>query len=95
MHSSLIGKIEKAHRYAAESDRVAVQDLTMQFRGDHGVYTVSFHDLEWSCTCSFFPQWGVCSHVMAVERLLGPISPRTAGLVSAQPVEGERASAAL
>jgi len=89
MHSSLIGKIEKAHRYAAEPDRIAVQAFSATFRGDHDSYVVTFRDDQWSCTCGFFPQWGVCSHIMAVERLLGPISPRGE---TAQPADTQRAN---
>jgi hypothetical protein len=75
MHSSLIGKIEKAHRYAQEPDRVEVHEFSASFRGDHGLYTVSYRGEQWSCTCSFFPQWGVCSHIMATQRMMGPMAP--------------------
>jgi hypothetical protein len=76
MHSSLIGKIQKAHVYAEEPDRVEVRDFSARFRGDHDVYTVTYRDAHWSCTCSFFPQWGVCSHIMATQRMMGPMAPR-------------------
>lgn len=76
MQSSLIGKIQKAHLYAEQPDRVDVQAFSATFRGDHDSYTVSYRDGQWKCTCSFFPQWGVCSHIMATQRLLGPIAPR-------------------
>ncbi len=76
MHSSLIGKIQKAHLYAQEPERIEVHEFSASFRGDHDGYVVSFRDGRWSCTCNFFPQWGVCSHVMATQRLLGAISPR-------------------
>jgi hypothetical protein len=75
MHSSLIGKIQKAHLYAQEPDRIEVQEFTASFRGDHDRYVVSYRDGRWRCTCNFFPQWGVCSHVMATQRLLGPVAP--------------------
>ena len=68
MHSSLIGKIQKAHLYAEEPERVDVRDFSATFRGDHDSYLVSFHDGQWTCTCGFFPQWGVCSHIMATHR---------------------------
>lgn len=75
MHSSLIGKIEKAHRYTQEPDRVEVQEFSARFRGDHDTYTVAFRDSRWHCTCEFFVEWDVCSHVMATQRLMGPIAP--------------------
>ena len=75
MHSSLIGKIQKAHLYAEEPERIAVETFSATFRGDHDSYLVSFRDGQWTCTCGFFPQWGVCSHIMATQRLLGAIAP--------------------
>ena len=78
MHSSLIGKIQKAHLYAEEPDRVAVNEFSATFRGDHSSYLVSYREGQWACTCSFFPQWGVCSHIMATQRLLGSVAPQDA-----------------
>ena len=75
MQSSLIGKIQKAHLYTQEPDRVDVTQFSASFRGDHDTYTVTYHDKKWGCTCGFFPDWGTCSHVMAVQRLMGPIAP--------------------
>lgn len=75
MHSSLIGKIQKAHLYAQEPDRIEVHEFAASFRGDHDQYVVSYRDGRWQCTCHFFPQWGVCSHVMATQRLLGSVAP--------------------
>jgi len=75
MHSSLIGKIQKAHIYAEEPERVAVREFSATFRGDHDTYLVNFRDGQWKCTCGFFPQWGVCSHVMATQRMLGAVAP--------------------
>ena len=34
MHSSLIGKVEKANRYARELDRITIDRLALTFRGD-------------------------------------------------------------
>jgi hypothetical protein len=75
MHSSLIGKIQKAKRYAEERDRIAFRQFQVQFRGDHDTYSVTFEDGRWSCGCHFFATWGTCSHVMAMERILGVMLP--------------------
>lgn len=75
MQSSLIGKIQKAHLYAQEPDRVEVLEFSASFRGDHDTYTVAYGAGHWTCTCGFFPEWGVCSHIMATQRLMGPIAP--------------------
>ena len=76
MQSSLIGKIQKAHLYAEEPDRLVIVDFMAKFRGEHDSYEVSFRNSKWTCTCSFYPQWGVCSHIMATQRILGTAAPR-------------------
>ncbi len=75
MQSSLIGKIEKARRYAQEPDRVTFRELSVRFKGEHDEYRVSYHDDKWECTCNFFSQWKLCSHTMALQRLLGEMLP--------------------
>lgn len=77
MNSSLIGKIQKAKRYAEERDRVCFDSLAVTFRGDHGTYEVSFRDGQWRCGCNFFAQWATCSHTMAMQRILGAMLPPT------------------
>ena len=71
MQSSLIGKIEKAKRYAEDKGRVTFSGFTVQFRGDNDTYTTTFTDGKWHCSCHFSSTWGVCSHTMAMERILG------------------------
>ena len=71
MNSSLIGKIEKAKRYAQERQRVSFRDFTASFHGEHDDYTLTYHEGRWQCSCHFFSGWGVCSHTMALERILG------------------------
>jgi hypothetical protein len=76
MQSSLIGKIEKAKRYAQETDRITFSEFSLKFRGEHDTYTTSLKDNKWNCTCSFFGTWKVCSHTMAMERVLGHMLPQ-------------------
>jgi hypothetical protein len=78
MHSSLIGKIEKARRYAEERDRITFTGFKTAFRGEHDVYEVAFDGGRWHCTCNFFHGWGVCSHTMAMQRILGQMLPKEA-----------------
>ncbi|MHB1414713.1 MAG: hypothetical protein ACYC1C_05610 [Chloroflexota bacterium] len=75
MNSSLIGKIEKAKRYAQETDRVTFQNFEVAFRGTHGVHHVTFDHGRWHCTCQFFALYDVCSHTMAMQRILGTMAP--------------------
>jgi hypothetical protein len=75
MQSSLIGKIEKAKRYAQEQNRVTFSELTVKFRGENSDYDVTFKDGKWRCTCSFFSKWQLCSHTMALEKILENMLP--------------------
>ncbi len=76
MQSSLIGKIEKAKRYAMETYRITFSEFTLTFRGEHNDYTLRFENGRWHCTCNFFLQRGLCSHTMALERVLGDMLPK-------------------
>jgi hypothetical protein len=91
MQSSLIGKIEKAKRYAQETDRITFRELSVKFRGENSDYDISLKDGKWHCTCSFFSKWGICSHSMAMEKILGDMLPpeaRTAQMDAAVLKEG-------
>ncbi|MFH0914364.1 MAG: hypothetical protein V1849_03640 [Chloroflexota bacterium] len=78
MQSSLIGKIEKAKRYAKETERVSFTGFSVKFRGDNDEYTAGYQDGKWHCTCRFFASWGLCSHTMALEQILGNMLPQDA-----------------
>jgi hypothetical protein len=71
MNSSLISKIEKAKRYAAEPDRVKFRTFEVDFRGDNDAHRVKLEGDIWQCTCDFFSVHRICAHVMALERLFG------------------------
>lgn len=78
LQSSLIGKIEKSKRYAQEPDRITFLELDVKFRGDNDDHRVSLKDSKWQCTCRFFSQWGLCTHTMTLERVLGGMLPEPA-----------------
>jgi len=78
MQSSLIGKIEKAKRYAEEKDRITISELSVKFRGENDNYEISYHDDKWQCSCHFFSNWGTCSHTMALEKILATMLPEEA-----------------
>ncbi len=78
MQSSLIGKIEKAKRYATEPHRVTFNDFTLTFRGDNDTHTVRWHDEHWHCTCDFFAEHDLCCHTMALERMIEAMLPVSA-----------------
>ena len=70
MDSGMINKIQKARRYAEERDRIAFRRFEVTVRGEHREHRVTFDDGTWSCDCGFFDSRGVCSHTMAMERVL-------------------------
>jgi site-specific recombinase XerC len=71
----MIGKIEKAHRYAQEPERLTVTSFQADFRGSHDTYTVSLTERGWHCSCHTFEAHVLdsCAHVMAVQQLLAPM----------------------
>jgi len=70
MDSSIISKIEKARQYAEEKDRVNITSFAATFKGNHDQYDVRFEDGTWRCDCHFFATREVCSHTMALQRIL-------------------------
>jgi predicted nucleic acid-binding Zn finger protein len=75
VNSSMIGKIEKAHRYAKEPERVRVRSFESTFHGSHDDYQVRLVDGRWFCSCHAFTSHavGTCAHVMALQQLLSPM----------------------
>ena len=78
MQSSLIGKIEKAKRYAEEPERVTFSELSVKFRGENNNYTTEYKDGKCHCSCQFFSLRGLCSHTMALQKVLTEMLPEEA-----------------
>ena len=76
MHSSLVRKIEKAKVYAEEKERVSITGLSATFRGNHNSYQVSYNSESWGCGCPFFASHALCSHTMALQRMLNGMLPQ-------------------
>lgn len=70
MDSAMIAKISKAREYASEPERMTFTNFSVVFNGRHQSYRVEFNAGNWKCECDFFAQRGVCSHTMAVEKVL-------------------------
>ncbi len=66
----MIGKIEKAKRYARERNRVHFHSFTVSMDGENNPHYVHFENGEWDCDCDFFRTRGRCSHTMALEMIL-------------------------
>jgi hypothetical protein len=75
MNSSMIGKIEKAHRYANELDRVRIDMFDATISGDNDQYHVRLTPDGWECSCHTFQSHvlDTCSHVMAMQLVLRPM----------------------
>jgi hypothetical protein len=71
----MIGKIDKAHRYAAERDRFQFEDLRVTIHGNNDDHAVILRDGHWSCECDFFRLEETCAHTMALEVLLDGMVP--------------------
>jgi len=77
MDYGMIGKIEKAKRYAEERERIHFEAFRATFDGENNPHTVEFSQGSWKCDCDFFLTRGVCSHTMALERILDRMLPQT------------------
>ena len=75
MDSGMIGKIDKAKRYAQERERVRFESLTVTFDGQNNPHTVRMQNGVWQCDCDFFKSRGRCSHSMALEIILEDMLP--------------------
>ena len=82
MDYGMVSKIEKAKRYAEQRDRIQFVSFQVTFDGDNNPHTVSFENGAWACDCSFFSSRGVCSHTMAMERVLAGMLPQSASTES-------------
>ncbi|MBI2781715.1 MAG: hypothetical protein HYX55_07970 [Chloroflexi bacterium] len=87
MHSSLIGKVEKANRYARELDRISIDRLALTFRGDNDTHHVSLDAGQWHCTCHYFESWGSCVHLLTLQKVFGVMLPDAAQVSIFTPVQ--------
>ena len=70
MDYGMIGKIEKAKRYASQRDRFRIESLNVTFVGDNNPHSILLAEGIWKCDCDFFQTRGRCSHTMALEKIL-------------------------
>lgn len=73
MQSSMIGKVEKAMRYAHEPDRVTFASFAASFAGDNGTHAVTLDADRWHCDCHLFATAGGCTHTLAMQKMLDPM----------------------
>ncbi len=75
MHSSMIGNIEKAHRYSEDHRRFHFNTFTLTLDGDHRQHQVTYDNGVWTCDGDVVEDPSFHPHVMAVERVLGEMLP--------------------
>lgn len=67
---NVVSDVEKAARYADEKDRIQFQSFKVTFHGNNSDHIVIYDQGRWDCDSVSFKLRGVCSHTMAMERLL-------------------------
>lgn len=67
---NIVSDVEKANRYSQERDRIRIVDFDCRFEGYNRDHRVTYDRGAWTSTASFFAQRGVCSHTMALEKIL-------------------------
>jgi hypothetical protein len=75
MDYGMIGKIEKAKRYAEERQRFRFDQFSVTFSGDNNPHKITFDHGVFHCDCEFFVLHQRCSHTMALERVLDQMLP--------------------
>jgi hypothetical protein len=75
MDSGMIGKIQKAKRYAQERERFHIEGLTVTMDGANNSHRISYADGKWNCDCDYFHSHHLCTHTMALEEILKGMLP--------------------
>jgi len=70
MDFGLIGKLEKAKRYAEDRRRFLFNQFDLTFHGDNNEHHVTYDNGVFNCDCEFFLTHKRCGHSMALEILL-------------------------
>lgn len=67
---NIVSDVKKSKRYADETDRIVITAFDCSFEGYNKTHNVTYDNGKWTSTASFFQQRGVCSHTMALEKIL-------------------------
>jgi len=70
MDYGMIGKRDKARRYAQERNRIHFHHFKVTMDGENNPHHISYENGNWQCDCDFFRTRSVCSHTMALEIVL-------------------------
>ncbi|MDP1715357.1 MAG: hypothetical protein Q8L41_11500 [Anaerolineales bacterium] len=69
MDYGLIGKLEKAKRYAEDRKRFRFNQFDLTFHGDNNDHHVTYDNGIFTCDCEFYLTHRRCGHSMALEIL--------------------------
>ena len=67
---NIVSDVKKAKRYSDQPDRIRIISFNCTFEGYNKDHHISYDEGKWTSTASFFAQRGVCSHTMALEKIL-------------------------
>ncbi len=67
---NVVSDVEKSKRYAEEKDRIHFDNFRVTFHGNNSDHHFGYDSEKWHCDCDFFHSRNVCSHTMAMERIL-------------------------
>jgi hypothetical protein len=77
MDTSMINKIQKSKEYASEPQRVTFLTLAIEFQGNNNSYNTALAPDGWSCSCPGFGKYGICPHIMSLEKLFQAMLKRS------------------
>jgi len=60
---------------AEEVGRANFTKYSVKFHDENIDYDTNYEDGKWHCSCRFFSIWGLCSHTMAMEKILANMLP--------------------
>ena len=69
MDSGMIGKIQKAKRYAQERERFTIETLLISVDGTNNGHHVELKDGKLSCTCDFINHANIAATQWRLKRL--------------------------
>jgi hypothetical protein len=70
MDSGMIGKIDKAKRYAQETNRFHFESLIVKIDGENNSHVVKYANNKWECDCDYFRSRGVCTHTLSLTNYI-------------------------
>jgi len=67
---NIVSDVEKAKRYSAERERIRIVSFDCAFEGYSKTHHITYNRGKWTSSASFFARRGLCSHTMALEKIL-------------------------